>query len=166
MPAWKCEVIIITLDLMEETLQCDPPDEATVHVKMTVVFTCESACIYNIIYNTNGKYVGVLNIKRVQTLLEAYEAVKKRGKQVTVQPPVQDTATEIMGLISCQMVQQKQLSAQGIKAHNSNALITPPHIRSALHKWCMVSTEKEKLRRRYSPRALIKGKGSFWVQTL
>eukprot|EP00983_Pelagomonas_calceolata_P002014 67373-Pelagomonas_calceolata.AAC.2 len=45
-----------------------------------------------------------------------------------------------MGLLSRQKAQQKQLSAKSKKAHN--ALITPPHIRSALRKWCMASTER------------------------
>eukprot|EP00983_Pelagomonas_calceolata_P120643 1160726-Pelagomonas_calceolata.AAC.9 len=74
--------------------------------------------------------------------LEAYEAAKKAGKHTTIQPPVQDTAAEIMGLLSRQEAQEKQLSAKSRKAHNSNALITPPHIQSALRKWCMVSTER------------------------
>eukprot|EP00983_Pelagomonas_calceolata_P026950 847017-Pelagomonas_calceolata.AAC.1 len=80
-------------------------------------------------------------IERLQTLLEAYGASKRAGKQGTIQPPVQDTATEIMGLLSSQKAQQKQLSTNSKKVHDSNALITPPNIQSALHKWCMVSTE-------------------------
>eukprot|EP00983_Pelagomonas_calceolata_P024011 755751-Pelagomonas_calceolata.AAC.1 len=47
-----------------------------------------------------------------------------------------------MGLLSRQKAQQKNLSAKSKKVYNSNALITPPHIRSALHEWCMVSTER------------------------
>eukprot|EP00983_Pelagomonas_calceolata_P127365 1161395-Pelagomonas_calceolata.AAC.5 len=47
-----------------------------------------------------------------------------------------------MGLFSRQKTQQKDLSAQSKKLHTSNMLITPPHIRSALHEWCMVSTER------------------------
>eukprot|EP00983_Pelagomonas_calceolata_P016737 526842-Pelagomonas_calceolata.AAC.1 len=104
---------------------------------MPEVFTCESACIYN----TNGKCVGMLTIGRLQTLHEAYEAAKKAGMHTTIQPPVQDTATEVMGLLSRQKAQEKQLSTKSIEAHNSNILITPPHIRSALRKWCMASKE-------------------------
>eukprot|EP00983_Pelagomonas_calceolata_P024917 783409-Pelagomonas_calceolata.AAC.1 len=47
-----------------------------------------------------------------------------------------------MGLLSRQKAQQKHLSAQSKKVHNSDTVITPPHIWSALHKWCMVSTER------------------------
>eukprot|EP00983_Pelagomonas_calceolata_P023389 736764-Pelagomonas_calceolata.AAC.1 len=105
---------------------------------MPEVFTRESACTYN----TNGKCVGMLTIERLQTLLEAYEAAKKADMHTTIQPPVQDAATEIMGLLSRQKSQEKQLSTKSKNAHNSNALITPPHIRSALLKWCMVSKER------------------------
>eukprot|EP00983_Pelagomonas_calceolata_P036916 1134928-Pelagomonas_calceolata.AAC.1 len=63
------------------------------------------------------------------------------GIHATIQPPVQDAATYIMGLLSRQKAQQKHLSAKSKNVHNSNTLITPPHIQSALHKWCMVSTE-------------------------
>eukprot|EP00983_Pelagomonas_calceolata_P013775 441272-Pelagomonas_calceolata.AAC.1 len=55
-----------------------------------------------------------------------------------MQPPVLDSATEIMGLLSRQKAQENQFSAQS----KSNALITPPLIRSALRKRCMVSTER------------------------
>eukprot|EP00983_Pelagomonas_calceolata_P015939 505436-Pelagomonas_calceolata.AAC.1 len=47
-----------------------------------------------------------------------------------------------MGLLSRQESQQKHISAKSKKVYNSNALTTPPHIRSALHKWCIVSTER------------------------
>eukprot|EP00983_Pelagomonas_calceolata_P038941 1136981-Pelagomonas_calceolata.AAC.2 len=47
-----------------------------------------------------------------------------------------------MGLLSRLETQQKYLSAKSKKLHNSNMLITPPHTRSALHKWCMVSAER------------------------
>eukprot|EP00983_Pelagomonas_calceolata_P021620 677659-Pelagomonas_calceolata.AAC.1 len=47
-----------------------------------------------------------------------------------------------MGLLSRQKAQQKDLSAKSKRLHNSNMLITPPHIQSAIHKWCMVSIER------------------------
>eukprot|EP00983_Pelagomonas_calceolata_P024112 758385-Pelagomonas_calceolata.AAC.1 len=78
---------------------------------MPEVLTRESACICN----TNGKCVGMLNIESLQTLVEAYEATKKAGKHNTIQPPAQDIATEIMGLLSRQKTQQKQLSAKSKK---------------------------------------------------
>eukprot|EP00983_Pelagomonas_calceolata_P025145 790730-Pelagomonas_calceolata.AAC.1 len=47
-----------------------------------------------------------------------------------------------MGLLSRQKTQQKHLSAKSKKVYNSNTLIIPPHNRLALHRWCMVSTER------------------------
>eukprot|EP00983_Pelagomonas_calceolata_P087709 1157015-Pelagomonas_calceolata.AAC.2 len=80
----------------------------------------------------------MLKLERRKILLEAYEA----GKRGTIQLPDQDTATAITGLSSCQKAQKMQFSAQGRKVNNSIALTTPPHIRSALHTWRMVSTER------------------------
>eukprot|EP00983_Pelagomonas_calceolata_P018771 589655-Pelagomonas_calceolata.AAC.1 len=81
---------------MREIQQRDPSDQATVPTHMPQVFTCEAACTYN----TNGKCIGMLTMKRLQTLLEAYEAAKMAGMHTTIQPPVQDTTTEIMELLS------------------------------------------------------------------
>eukprot|EP00983_Pelagomonas_calceolata_P025593 803564-Pelagomonas_calceolata.AAC.3 len=92
--------------------------------QMPEVTTSECACIYN----ANGKCVGVLNVDRLKILLEAYEAARKAGIHTTIQPPVQDSATEIIGLLSRQKAQQQDLSAKSSKLHNSNTLITPPHI--------------------------------------
>ncbi len=63
-----------------------------------------------------------------RTLLEAYGAAKKAGIHDTIQPPVQDPATEIMGLLSRQKAQQKNLFAQSKKVLNSNTrmLLLPP----------------------------------------
>eukprot|EP00983_Pelagomonas_calceolata_P013215 422148-Pelagomonas_calceolata.AAC.1 len=70
----------------------------------------------------------MLTVDRLKTLLEAYEAARKAGIHATIQPLIQDPATEIMGLLSHQKAQQKHLSAKSKKAYNSNKLITPPHI--------------------------------------
>eukprot|EP00983_Pelagomonas_calceolata_P054228 1143620-Pelagomonas_calceolata.AAC.2 len=130
MPTWQCEIIVRTVDLMKEIQQRDPTDQATVPTHMPQVFTCEAACIYN----TNGKCIGMVTTERLQTLLEAYEAAKKAGMHATIQPHVQESATEIMGLLSRQKAQQKYLSAKSKKLYNYNTLITLSHIRSALHK--------------------------------
>eukprot|EP00983_Pelagomonas_calceolata_P019924 629472-Pelagomonas_calceolata.AAC.1 len=108
---------------------------------MPEVITSECACIYN----AHDKCVGMLTIDRLQTLpavLEDFEAAKKAGIHATIQPPIQDTATEIMGLLSRQKAKQKHISAKSKKVYNSKAIITPPHIRLALHKWCMVLSER------------------------
>eukprot|EP00983_Pelagomonas_calceolata_P069059 1150209-Pelagomonas_calceolata.AAC.2 len=81
-----------SVDLMKETLQRDPSDEVAIPAQMPEVTTPVCACIYN----ANGKCAGMLNVDRLKTLLEAYEAARKAGIHATIQPPVQDFATEIM----------------------------------------------------------------------
>jgi len=49
----------------------------------------------------------MLTIDRLRTLLEAYGAAQKAGIHDTIQPPVQDPATDIMGLLSRQKAQEK-----------------------------------------------------------
>eukprot|EP00983_Pelagomonas_calceolata_P042492 1138527-Pelagomonas_calceolata.AAC.1 len=90
----------------------------------------------------NGKCVGVFTVDRLKTLLKAFGAARRAGIHATIQPPLQDSATEIMGLLYRQKAQQRDLSAKSKELHNFNTLIAPPHIRSVLQKWCMVSTER------------------------
>eukprot|EP00983_Pelagomonas_calceolata_P007791 254772-Pelagomonas_calceolata.AAC.1 len=78
---------------------------------MPEVTTSECACIYN----ANGKCMGMLTIDRLKTLHEAYGASKRAGIHDTIQPPVQGSATEIMGLLSRQKAQQKNIFAQSKK---------------------------------------------------
>eukprot|EP00983_Pelagomonas_calceolata_P016556 522937-Pelagomonas_calceolata.AAC.1 len=101
MPTWHCDIIIRSVDLMKES-QPDTSDEVAAPAQMPEVNTFECACIYN----ANGKCIGVLTIDRLKTLLEAYEAAKKAGLHATIQPPFQDSATEIMGLLSRPKTQQ------------------------------------------------------------
>eukprot|EP00983_Pelagomonas_calceolata_P016852 530578-Pelagomonas_calceolata.AAC.1 len=109
---------------MKESLHPDRPDEVTMPAQMPEVITSECACIYN----AHGNCVGMLNIDRLKTLLEAYEAAKKAGIYATTQPSVQDPATEIMGLLSRQKAQQRHLSAKNKKINIFNMLIKPSHI--------------------------------------
>eukprot|EP00983_Pelagomonas_calceolata_P121519 1160807-Pelagomonas_calceolata.AAC.4 len=134
MPTWQCDIIIRSVDLMKESLQPDTSVKVAMPAQIPEVTTSECACIYN----AHGKCVGLLTVDRLKTLLKAFEAARRAGIHATTQPLVQDSATEIMGLLSRQRAQQKYISAKSRKVYNSNALITPPHIRSALHKWCMV----------------------------
>eukprot|EP00983_Pelagomonas_calceolata_P078729 1154354-Pelagomonas_calceolata.AAC.3 len=83
---------------MKETLQSNTSDEVAMPAQMPEVTTSE--CAHN--YNANGKCVGMLIVDRLRTLLEAYEAARKAGIHATIQPPVQNSATEIMGLLSRQ----------------------------------------------------------------
>ena len=120
MPTWQCDIIIRSADLMMKGLHPDTCDDIAMPAKMPEVTTSECACVYN----TLGKCVGMLTIDRLRTLLEAYEASKEAGFHDTIQPPVQDPATEIMGLLSRQKAQQKNLFAQSKNIFNSNMLIT------------------------------------------
>eukprot|EP00983_Pelagomonas_calceolata_P119687 1160629-Pelagomonas_calceolata.AAC.3 len=88
--------IIRTVGLIKENLQGDPSDKATVPAHVPEIF---------------------------EALLKASN---EAGKRDTIQPPIQDTATETINLPSHQMAQQKQVSAKSKKSHNSNALITHP----------------------------------------
>eukprot|EP00983_Pelagomonas_calceolata_P054789 1143857-Pelagomonas_calceolata.AAC.1 len=100
-----------SVDLVKETLQPDTLDDVAMPAQMPEVTTSECACIYN----ANGNCVGMLNVDGSKTLVEAYEAAKKAGIHATIQPPVQDSATEIMGLLSRQKAQQKQIFAKSKK---------------------------------------------------
>eukprot|EP00983_Pelagomonas_calceolata_P024380 766993-Pelagomonas_calceolata.AAC.1 len=46
MPTWQCDIIIISVDLMKETLQPDTSDEVATPAQMQEVTTSECACIY------------------------------------------------------------------------------------------------------------------------
>eukprot|EP00983_Pelagomonas_calceolata_P013396 428722-Pelagomonas_calceolata.AAC.1 len=41
----------------------------------------------------------MLTVDRLKTLLKAFEAARRAGSHATIKPPVQDSATEIMGLL-------------------------------------------------------------------
>eukprot|EP00983_Pelagomonas_calceolata_P008108 263316-Pelagomonas_calceolata.AAC.1 len=93
---------------MKKTLQPDTSDEVAMLAQVPEVTTSECACIYN----ANGNCVGMFNVDRFKTLVQAYEAARKEGIHAKIHPPVQGSATEIMGLLSCQKAQQKHLSAK------------------------------------------------------
>eukprot|EP00983_Pelagomonas_calceolata_P066970 1149300-Pelagomonas_calceolata.AAC.2 len=76
---------------MKETQKPDAGSEARVPVETASFSTYEAACIYN----TIGKCVDMLTAEKLSTLTEAYKAAKQAGLHSTLQPPVQDTATEI-----------------------------------------------------------------------
>eukprot|EP00983_Pelagomonas_calceolata_P029635 928234-Pelagomonas_calceolata.AAC.1 len=103
MPTWQCDIIIRSVDLMKEGLRLQPDTSDEVAMPAPEVITSECACIYN----TNGKCVGMLIVDGLKTLLEAFEAARGAGIHATIQPPVQDPATEITRLLSCQKAQQK-----------------------------------------------------------
>ena len=134
LPTWQCEIIVRLVDLMKNTQEPNTTEEISLPIPLPEAITCEAACIYNI----DGKCAGMLSKQRLTTLLDAYNAAKAAGIHNLIQPPVQDPATEMMGLL------QRQKAPQTLdkKAIISNTLITPSHIRQALQKWGMVTTER------------------------
>eukprot|EP00983_Pelagomonas_calceolata_P004264 138839-Pelagomonas_calceolata.AAC.1 len=78
-------------------------------------------------HNTIGKCVGMLTTERLSTLTEVYEAAKQAGLHNTLQPPVQDIATEIMGLLQQIKAKNKHILAKSKKVYNFNADHTFPH---------------------------------------
>eukprot|EP00983_Pelagomonas_calceolata_P116380 1160296-Pelagomonas_calceolata.AAC.2 len=77
----------------------------------------EAACIYN----TLGKCVSTLTAQRLSTLTEAFEAAKQAGLHNTLQPSVQDMATEIMDLLQRLKAKNKHLLAKSKKPYRSAA---------------------------------------------
>eukprot|EP00983_Pelagomonas_calceolata_P053432 1143289-Pelagomonas_calceolata.AAC.1 len=58
------------------------------------------------------KCVGMLPVGRLKTLLEAFEAARRAGIHATNQPPVQDSTTEIVGLLSSKGSTKRSLSQE------------------------------------------------------
>eukprot|EP00983_Pelagomonas_calceolata_P124402 1161103-Pelagomonas_calceolata.AAC.13 len=107
--------------LIKETPRPDTSDEVAMPAQMLEITTSDCACIYN----ANGKCIGMLNVDRLKTLLEAHKAAKKADIHATIQPPVQDSATEIMGLLSRQKAKQKHLCQEQNAPALSSALLPP-----------------------------------------
>ena len=138
-PTWRCKIIIRSVDLMKNLPASDPTEEGNLPLNMPIWHTCKAACIYNI----DGKCTGMLTTERLSILLEGYNAAKAAGLHNTIQPPVQDPATEIMGLLQRQKLHQNHpYTSKPNKVNISNTLITPQHIRTALQKWGLVTMER------------------------
>eukprot|EP00983_Pelagomonas_calceolata_P062236 1147190-Pelagomonas_calceolata.AAC.4 len=60
--------------------------------KISLAITTHTACIYDTKEN-------VQTSSRLQTMLQAYSAARQAGLHTSVQPPVQNEATEVMGLL-------------------------------------------------------------------
>ena len=80
--------------------------------------TCQAACAYDIY----GKCTGMLSLERPNILLHAYNQSKWIGLHSTTPPPVQDAATEIVGLL-----QRYKLQI------NSTTLVKKQRIQYVLH---------------------------------
>ena len=71
--------------------------------------TCQAACAYDIY----GKCTGMLSLERLNILLHAYNQSERIGLHSTTQPPVQDAATEIVGLLQRYKFQMSSLNNIG-----------------------------------------------------
>ena len=91
LPTNKCEIWLRQTDLIIPGSNRDSNGQP----KIPLVTATHAACIYD----TRGKCAGILTPDRLQTLLQAYSTVRLAGLHDTLQPPVQDEATEIMGLL-------------------------------------------------------------------
>ena len=75
-------------------------------------------------------------------LLHAYNQTKRIDLHSTTQPPVQDAATEIVGLLQGYKFQMSSLNNIGKKARDSNMYCTLRHIMTSLQKWALITKQK------------------------
>jgi len=133
-PTWKCDIWVRDVDKLKPGSNKDSEGEP----KIPEHITCQAACAYNIY----GKCTGMLSLERLNILLHAYNQSKRIGLHSTTQPPVQDAATEIVGLLQRYKLQMSSLNNIGKKAKDSNMYCTPRHIMTFLQKWALVTKQK------------------------
>jgi hypothetical protein len=85
---------------------------------------------------------GMLSLERLNILLHAYNQSKRIGLHSTTQPPVQDVATEIVGLLQRYKLQISSLYNIGKKARDSNMYCSPRHIMTSLQKLALVTKQQ------------------------
>ena len=120
-PTNKCEIWIRCIDLMQPGSNKHPDGQP----KLPHVISTQASCIYD----TAGKCTGIITLEHLQILLRAYNKAKQDGLHESIQPPVQNEATEIMGLLRRYKPLLHTLSE---KVNESNLLHTPAHIIKAL----------------------------------
>jgi hypothetical protein len=133
-PTWKCEIWVRDVDLLKPGSNKDSEGESIFPEHIT----CQAACAYEIY----GKCTGMLSLERLNILLHACNQSKQIGLHNTTQPPVQDAATEIVGLLQRYNLQMSSFNNIGKKARDSNMHCTPRHITTSLQKWTLVTKQK------------------------
>jgi len=133
-PTLKCEIWVQDADLFKPGSNKDSEGEP----KIPEHITCQAACAYDIY----GKCTGMLSLERLIILLHAYNQSIWIGLHSTTQPPVQDVASEIIGLLQRCKLQMSSLNNIGKKARDSNMYCTPRHIMTSLQKWALVTKQK------------------------
>jgi len=129
-PTWKCEIWVRDVDLFKPGSNKDSEGEPKIPVKQPVRMTSTASA------------QAFLSLKRLNILLHAYNQSKRIGLHSTTQPPVQDAATEIVGLLQRYKLQMSSLNNIGKKARDSNMCCTPRHIMTSLQKWALVTKHK------------------------
>jgi len=84
----------------------------------------------------------MLSLERLNILLHAYNQSKRIGLHSTTQPPVQNAATEIVGLLQRYKLQMSSLNNIGKKARDSKMYCTSRHIMASLQKRALVTKQK------------------------
>ena len=131
LPTNKCEIWLRQIDLMIPGSNRDSNGQS----KIPLATTTHAACIYD----TRGKCAGILTPDRLQILLQAYSAARQAGLHDSIQPPVQNEATEIMGLLHRYT---SYLGKGNQKTKESESLRTPANIVTALTRHALVTQEK------------------------
>ena len=116
-PTNRCEIWLRNVDLMVPGSSKDSDEQP----KIPLAFNAQAACIYD----TKGKCAGIITPHRLQILLQAYSAARQAGLHTSIQPPVQNEATEIMGLLHRYT---SHLGKGNQKIKESNSLRTPVNI--------------------------------------
>ena len=97
----------------------------------------EMTCVYGI----DGKYSGTITPQRLSILLDAYNSARHRGAHTLRNPPEQDLATEIQGLLH----QLPRLSMTGniTKAECSPYRALPSLYMTAFHKHALAGHKRK-----------------------
>eukprot|EP00983_Pelagomonas_calceolata_P069900 1150553-Pelagomonas_calceolata.AAC.13 len=78
----------------------------------------------------------------------AFDKAKHSGVHDAIQSPPKSFASELMGLLSCSIVNSSKHQS---RKKDSYLRILPDHIRSAIQKWALVTQEKVALPLEYNP---------------
>jgi len=130
-PTWKCEIWMRDVDLQKPGSNKD----SEVKPKIPEHKTCQAACAYDI----HGKCTGMLSLERINILLHAYNQTKRINLHSTTQPPVQDAATEIVGLLQRYKFQMSLQHWE--KARDFNMYCTSRHIMNSLQILALVTKQ-------------------------
>ena len=84
----------------------------------------------------------MLSLECPNIFQHAYNQTKRIDLHSTTQPPVQDAATKLVGLIQICRFKMSSLNNIGKKARDSNTYCSPRHITTSLQKWALITKQK------------------------